>query len=79
MPNKLEDAINNGEVKTPTYSPPLRGYLIKDDHDKIWVQDRQGTWIINKSDLVTSGAWDGVDPRFSGKPVCVFTVIARDA
>jgi hypothetical protein len=60
------------EELKPVVSVPLRGYLVREDDDRMWIQDQEGTWIVNKADLHTRESWDGIDPRYSGDPVCVF-------
>lgn len=52
----------------PPPSMPLKGYLVREDSDTLWIQDFQGTWMIKKSDVLGRGEWPGVsDTRFSGK------------
>lgn len=59
-------------ISHPTDSVPLRGYLVKTEGEALWIQDRQGVWIVGKSDIVAEGHWAGTDPRFGGKPICVY-------
>jgi hypothetical protein len=56
-------------TRPPAPAIPLKGYLIREESEQIWVVDQQGTWIINVSDLTGRGEWSGViDNRFSGSP-----------
>lgn len=59
-------------LQGPVASVPLRGYVVEQDNERIWIQDREGTWAVNKADVVATQEWDGSDPRFRGKPTCVF-------
>ncbi len=48
---------------------PLKGYLIKEAAEQLWVADQEGTWIINARDLAGRGEWSGVaGSQFSGRP-----------
>src|SRR5262245_47209177 len=51
----------------------FQGYLQNDGEDQIWISNSEGTWIINKDDIVGQSEWTGVaDKRFSGKPLTVY-------
>ncbi len=53
----------------PPLAIPLKGYLLKEAAEQFWIQDYQGTWIVNAQDVVGRGDWEGVDDsRFSGTP-----------
>jgi hypothetical protein len=71
---RKENLVMDGRLEElkPDVSVPLRGYLVREDDDRMWIQDREGTWIVDKADLQTRESWDGIDPRYSGDPVCVF-------
>lgn len=53
-------------------SVPLRGYIVKQENDQIWVQDGGGTWLVNTKDVTGRAKWDGRDSRFKGEPVCLY-------
>jgi hypothetical protein len=59
-------------LRGPVPSVPLRGYIVEEDANRVWIQDREGTWAVNRSDIVATQEWKGNDPRFQGKPTCVF-------
>lgn len=47
----------------------MRGYVIRDENDYLWVRDRLSTWMINNVDVLSREDWTGVeDPRFTGTP-----------
>lgn len=51
----------------------FQGYLQNDGEDQIWICNADGTWIINKDDIVGRTEWTGVaDKRFTGKPLTVY-------
>jgi hypothetical protein len=53
----------------PPLAIPLKGYLVKETAEQVWVQDNQGTWIVNAKDIVGRDEWAGMrDARFSGTP-----------
>lgn len=60
------------EVGMTINSVPMRGYITKDEKDRLWIQDREGTWIVGKNDIAITEEWKGADPRFKGKPVCIY-------
>lgn len=64
------DATNKHVVRSS--EPPsvsLTGYLTRERDGQLWIQDQVGTWIVNASDIVGRGEWEGVkDSRYSGKP-----------
>jgi|SRR5215217_7978445 len=62
----------------PRIGVPLRGYLTNEDEDHLWIEDREGTWIISKSDLIATEEWDGEDQRYKGEPVFVFVKDGAD-
>lgn len=52
-----------------TSGVPLRGYLIKELPEQVWIRDRTSTWIVDPADVLEQAEWEGVDdPEFSGKP-----------
>ncbi len=56
-----------------TRSVPLRGFIVKDEEDSLWIEDNSGTWIVKKSDIVGKNKdWNPGDTRFKGKPACIF-------
>jgi hypothetical protein len=58
---------------TPAARVGLQGYSVREEGDQIWVQNAEGTWVINKADIVGREAWTGVvDERFSGKPETIY-------
>lgn len=68
-----EQKIPSVEVlQGPIPSVPLRGYVVEEDSERLWIQDREGTWAVKRSDIVATQEWKGSDPRFRGKPTCVF-------
>lgn len=51
----------------------LQGYVQSDDGEQVWLKSAEGTWIVNKSDIVGETEWTGVrDARFSGRPATVY-------
>ena len=59
-------------LQGPVASVPLRGYVVEEDEGRLWIQDREGTWAVRREDIVVTQDWKGSDPRFRGKPTCVF-------
>lgn len=59
-------------LKGPVPSVPLRGYVVEEDNERLWIQDREGTWAVKRADIVKTQDWKGSDSRFNGKPTCVF-------
>ncbi len=59
-------------LKGPVPSVPLRGYVVEEDRERLWIQDREGTWAVKRADIVATQAWDAPNPRYGGKPTCVF-------
>lgn len=52
---------------------PIRGYVIDEDADRLWLRDPEGTWLIHKPDIIAARDWDGVnDPRLEGTPRLLF-------
>lgn len=67
---KMKDLEN---LSPKTKSVPLRGFIVKDDADSVWIEDKSGTWIVKKSDIVGENKnWNPQDSRFKGKPTCIF-------
>lgn len=59
-------------LRGPVPSVPLRGYVVEEDDGRLWIQDREGTWAVRREDIVATQDWNGSDPRFRGRPTCVF-------
>lgn len=56
----------------PERAIPVRGYLVSETADEIWLQDGQGTWVFAVKDVVGRSVWEAADPRFQGKPTLLF-------
>ena len=51
----------------------FQGYIQNDGGDQVWIRNAEGTWIINKDDIVGQTEWTGVaDKRFTGKPLTIY-------
>ncbi|OAI03587.1 hypothetical protein A1353_00335 [Methylomonas methanica] len=60
------------EKNTSKLTVTLRGYLIKQTDDELWIRDRDGTLVLKKTDIVGELCdWDGKDPNFDRKAVKV--------
>ena len=61
------------DLTPPTNSVPVRGYLVDEDDDYCYLQDRGGTWKIPRDAIQTMGDWEGSgDQRFKGRPVVAY-------
>ncbi|HEV2814312.1 MAG TPA: hypothetical protein VGW10_13740 [Solirubrobacteraceae bacterium] len=50
----------------------MRGYVLRDRPDYLWVQDKLSIWMVEAEDVLEREDWDGVDdPRFTGEPQIV--------
>jgi hypothetical protein len=49
----------------------LRGYVVKEKKKEVWIEDRQGTYIVKRSDIVSTSTWEAAKekPSRKGKPV----------
>ena len=48
-------------LNPPQASVPLRGYYpVHETEDEIWIQDNEATWLVAKSDVVSTSSWIGV-------------------
>ena len=64
---------------TPKPSIPVRGYVVAEDDQQIWLRDQEDTWLIFKRDIADETEWDGArDPRFSGRPTLIFVSEGAD-
>ncbi len=72
MAAKKRQVPSTDVLNGPTASVPLRGYVVDQDKERLWIQDREGTWSVARADIVATQEWNGNDPRFHGKPTCVF-------
>jgi hypothetical protein len=68
----IEKLIPSEALQGPIPSVPLRGYIVEEDDERLWIQDREGTWAVKRADVVATQEWKGSDARFRGKPTCVF-------
>ncbi len=48
----------------------LRGYIVKETKKEVWIEDRQGTYIVKKSDITSTVDWEAAKdkPSRKGKP-----------
>lgn len=59
-------------LKPPSTCAPLRGYIIQQDKTRMFVQDREATWLVPKDCIVEVVDWEGVgSTQFKGKPACL--------
>ena len=72
MSDTFKGAPFSSSLQGPVPSVPLRGFVIEEDDGRLWIQDREGTWVVRREDIVATQDWKGSDPRFRGKPTCVF-------
>jgi len=72
MADNFKDLSLPSSLRGPVPSVPLRGYVVEEDDGRLWIQDREGTWAVRREDIVVTQDWKGSDPRFRGKPTCVF-------
>jgi len=67
---RIKDIIGKAFQDVRTIS--LVGYLAKEDENQVWIQDREGTWIIDKSDVVGIKEHEPKVKGFGSKAVCAF-------
>lgn len=72
MAQTRQELPKTDALRGPLASVPLRGYVVEEDTERLWIQDREGTWAVKRADIVATQEWKGSDPRFRGKPTCVF-------
>lgn len=51
---------------------PVRGCITGEEEGRVLLQDQDGTWLIKRTDIVSTVEWQGCDPRIVGKPVLLF-------
>lgn len=64
-----------GEDLPPHPGPfvPLKGYLVKESKNQIWIQDSLGTWIVEVSDVIGRRPLsDAGEHPFAGTPVILY-------